>query len=140
MKFLRVEPLLIEHIKQFGLPEDGLVRDGFDLEEQAVREILATENSVLFEATGTSIFFPSVLENLGQSYNIKLVRIHCPLDICYQRIEERDQDGQFFVSNEMMKSINERAAKVTFDWDLEIDNSAPASNEDIVSQFSVIHR
>ena len=59
LKFLRVEPLALAYIEQFGLPEGGLNRDGFDLEESAIHEILTTEKSVIFEATGSSIYFPS---------------------------------------------------------------------------------
>lgn len=138
LKFLRVEPLALSYIEQFGLPEGGLKRDGFDLEEAAIHEIMATDDAVIFEATGSSIYFPSVLENLGGLYTVKLVRIYCPLDICFDRVKKRDIAGHHFVSDEKIRVINEKAAGMIFDWALEIDNSGPAKKQDIITQFKSI--
>ena len=136
LKFLRVEPLVIAHIDQHGLPESGLNRDGFDIEEAAVHEILATEDAVIFEATGSSIYFSSVLENLSSLYTLKLIRLHCPLDVCFDRIKNRSPSGHHFVSDEKIRTINQKAADVVLDWEIEIDNSGPALNQTIISQFS----
>jgi shikimate kinase len=138
IKFLQVEPLAIAHIEQFGMPEGGLKRDGFDLEEAAIHEILAKDDCVIFEATGSSVYFASVLDNLGSRYVLKLIRLVCPLDVCFERVKRRSSEGQHFVPDEKVKTINEKAAAVELGWDLQIDNSGPALAQAIIRQFQSI--
>ncbi len=138
LTFLRVEPLAIAYIEKHGLPDGGLKRDGFDLEEAEIHKILASKKSVVFEATGSSKYFSSVLENLRQLYEVKLIRIHCPLELCYLRVKNRDQKDHHVVADDMIRVINNKADKVMLDWNLEIDNSGPASEESVISQFSNI--
>ncbi len=138
LTFLRVEPLAIAYIEKHGLPEGGLKRDGFDLEEAEIHKILANKKSVVFEATGSSKYFSSVLENLKQLYEVKLIRIHCPLEICYNRVKNRDQKDHHVVADDMIRAINSKADKVILDWNLEINNSGPASEEFIMLQFRSI--
>lgn len=135
IQFLQVEPLLLAHIKRFGQPAEGLPRHGFDIEEQALHDILKTQHAVIFESTGSSEYFPSVITNLRATYLVKLIRIHCPLDICFARVQNRDIEGHFQVSDEMVHAINARANIVCFDWDLEIHNTNEASDAAIIAAF-----
>ena len=136
IRFLPVEPLLIAHIERFGQPAEGLSRHGFDIEERAIRDVLEEQDTVIFEATGSSEYFPSVVVNLRDGYVVKLIRIHCPLDICFTRVRDRDSEGHLPVTDEMVNAINKNANLVDFDWDLEIDNSGATSNKAIVAQFA----
>jgi len=138
IKFLRVEQLLLEYIEKNGLSDKKLERDGFDIEEQAIDEALLLEAAIIFEATGSSIYMPSVLENLGKNYELKLIKIFCPLDICFERVKNRSIKNQFKVEDSLVKQINKKAANVILDWDLEIDNSKPASKQDIITKFTTI--
>src|SRR5690606_37806805 len=134
IKFLRVEHLLIGYVERFGLPTGGLKRDGFDLEEEAVHSILTTNAAVIMEATGSSVHFPGFLNNLKGRYYVRLIRVHCPLDTCFDRVRNRDSTDHFLVTDEQVLEINKKAADAAFDWDLEIDNSGPASDEELVAQ------
>ncbi len=136
--FPKMEALALDYIEEFGMPEGGLKRDGFDLEEALIHDILEKDGSVIFEATGSSVYFSSVLENLGSSYILKFVRLLCPLEICFERVKSRDPLGHHFVTDERIMEINIKASKVVLEWDLEIDNSGPALDQDIISQFGSI--
>jgi len=138
IKYPNFEALLLNHIEEFGIPEGGLKRDAFDFEEAIIHSILENGNSVIFEATGSSIYFPSVLENLGSTYTLKLIRLLCPLDICFERVKNRNPVGHHLVTDEKITEINIKASKVSLCWDLEIDNSDPAADQDIVSKFASI--
>ncbi len=138
LPFLRVEALLIAHIEKFGEPEGGLKRHGFDIEEEAIDATLRTNAAVIFEATGSSEYFPSVLDNLGAKYNVKLIRILCPLDTCIERIKQRASAGQFAVADDLVNQINRRSAAVSLAWDLVIDNSNPASEPELITRFKAL--
>lgn len=136
--FLPVERLLLDHVRQNRLPASPLNKDGFDIEEEAIHRILERESAVISEATGSSSHLQGFLENLGGLYDLKLIRIHCPLDICFSRVKGRKTKDHFRVTDEQLRRINKESASIEFDWDLEIDNSGPASNQDIISQFESI--
>ena len=136
--FLRVEPLILENMKTSPLTGYELEKEGFHLEEQAIASIVAAENAVIFEATGSSRYFPEVLARLRRQYDVRLIRIRCPLELCSERVAQRDAAEHIAVSDELLESINRRAAGVELDWDLEIDNSGPAPDEQIVSLFRTI--
>ncbi len=138
IKFLRVEQLLLKHIEKNGLSNKKLTRDGFDIEEKALADALIIEDTVIFEATGSSIYMPSVLENLAKNYELKLIKISCPLNICFERVKNRSQQHQFKVEDEIVRQINKKAAKVVLDWDLVIDNSEPATKQNIITKFTTI--
>ncbi len=134
--FLRVEKILLDYIKANKLSSTKLERDGFDIEENAVRERLKTEPKIIFEATGSSEFFPGVIENLSQDYIVKLIRIHCPLEICLERVKQRPLQDQFEVGVERVKQINNKANQMVFNWDLEINNTQNTSDPEIISTFA----
>ena len=138
INFFRAEAFLLENYGKAELASRQLEKHGFPLEEAAIDQILANESAVIYEVTGSSEYFPEVLRNLRSKYEVKLVRIRCPLGSCYDRVKQRDQTDQIPVSDTAVKTINEKAAKATFAWDLEIDNSGPASNETIVSLFRTL--
>ena len=93
---------------------------------------------MIFEATGSSSYFPEVLARLRSNYRVRLIRVWCPLPTCAERVAQRDTTDHIPVSGELLESINQRADKVELDWDLEIDNSGPASDESIVRLFRTI--
>lgn len=138
VKFLKVEKLIIDYCHKHKIDDYMLKKHGFPLEEQALDDILLKENSVCFEATGSSIYLNEHLERLRSKYKLYSIKIHCPLEICYDRIAQRDQTEQIPVSDDRVRAINEKASRVVLDWDLEIDNSGPALIQDVISQFKGI--
>lgn len=133
--FLRVEPLLIEHRRKHGGPSGDLPRHGFDVEEQAIHAILTKAKSVIIEATGSSEFFPSFIANLASLYQVNLVRVACPLDLCFERVKQRSIEGHFPMTDEDIRAINRLAVAQSFNWDMAFDNSGPASRHKIVADF-----
>ena len=136
--YLNVETLLIAHCTANSLDPYKLEKHGFPIEESAIDLALVENNSVIVEGTGSSIYFEEHLNNLKFKYEVKLIRVRCPLDVCQNRAMKRDNSEQILVPEKLLKEINEKASRANFDWDLEIDNSAPAPQNTIVSLFSKI--
>ena len=53
------------------------------------------------------------------------------LETCYERIKHRDASAHLPVSEELLKSINEKAAGVNLNWDLIIDNTDLVTTSEI---------
>lgn len=136
--FIRVEQRLIEHIQSTNLENDHLPNDGYDLELNWIEEILQKSDEVISEATGSSRYLPEFIDRLKANYELRLVRISCPLDICFNRTRERAQDHQFRVTDEAISSINAATDKVRLDWSLVIDNADPALDTSIIEAFNGI--
>lgn len=132
IKFLNVEKMGLQNIPKSKLSGLELIIEGFHFEEREIDRILTTENCLSFESTGAHDYFYVVLDRLRSKYDVKLVQIFSPLEICYLRIKQRDATQHIPVSDELLKSINEKAAQIELDWDLSIDNSQLASRESIV--------
>ena len=133
--FLNVDQLGLENIPKSKLLGEDLIIEGFHLEEAKIAEILQTEDSVAFEATGSHAYFYVVLNRLRSSYAIKLIRVSAPLDKCRERMASRDPTKNIPVSSELIQSINERALMVRLPWDLELDNSVDISERAILEAF-----
>lgn len=134
--FISMEPLLIEYLKNNPSVETPLPRHGFDIEEQEVRDKLKIHDTVVFEATGSSVYFPSLIDNLTLDFNVRLLRVQCPLNLCYERLMNRSQDGHFIVDEKELIDINERAHSAVYDWDLEIENDGTQTENDLISKIA----
>lgn len=135
IKFLNVERIGLENIAKSKLTGLQLIIETFDLEEIAMDQILMKNPNVSFESTGAHEYFYIFLDRLRTKYNVKLIRIFTPLEICSERIKQRDSSVHIPVSDEMIQIINEKAARVELSWDLVLDNSNQASKEQIVTLF-----
>lgn len=138
LKFLSVEKLGLANIPKSKLKGEKLIQEGFHQEEAAIDEILKTHNAVSFESTGVHPYLHNVLVRLRGKFNVKLIRIYAPLEICYERVKSRDQNAHIHVSDELLKKINDNAVRANFDWDLELDNSDKLTALEIVRAFTSI--
>lgn len=138
LRFLSVEKLGIENTRKSKLTGDERVKESFHEEEAEIDRILALEEAMSFEATGSSEYFFTVLGRLRSKYKVRLIRIVSPLETCARRIKQRNAAAHLPVSEAMIKIINEKAAKVDLDWDLTIENSGQPSANQIVAIFKKV--
>jgi shikimate kinase len=138
IKFLNVEKMGIDNIPKSKLTGMELIKEGFHFEELEIDRILSTQDAVAFENTGAHMYFYVVLERLRSKYDVKLVKVFSPLETCYSRIKQRDAGAQIPISDDMVRSINERAAEVDLKWHLTVDNSEMPSDEKIASMFRAL--
>lgn len=134
--FIRVEQRLIERLATLPVDYVPPPHDGYDLEMNWIDEALLTRDEVISEATGSSPFLPGFLKALSEKYDLKLIRVFCPLDICFDRIKNRTAENHFVVSDEKIREINTASHTVNLSWTIEIDNAGPAEDHVITTLIS----
>lgn len=122
VSFLRVELIWL------GLAEG---QDGWAMVEQAIDEALEKNPLVVMESLGGSEGFERLRGSLTQKYKLRYVRIVVPLDVCLERVRNRDPRNHIAISDENVLAYNQLAEKVMLPWDLEITNEPPL-NDDLI--------
>lgn len=132
IRFLRVEPIFLEH--QRTSPLTGAARDaeGYAKVLAAVGGVLEREPRVSIESTGASPAFMPFLEQLRSRAEVAVVAIRAPLDRCAERVRTRDQTLHIPVSDDQVAAVNARAVQVRVPLDLDLDNGGPALDEVIL--------
>jgi chloramphenicol 3-O-phosphotransferase len=128
--FLRVEPIDLAVMRANpGLEPARLEPIGFGAILDAVDALARNAAAICLESTGTAGFFQEFLRRLRAAHRVVIVRVSAPLDLCAQRVRERDRVDHIPVSDERVRAINRIAQAVALDWDLELDTAAPVRIE-----------
>jgi hypothetical protein len=128
--FLRVEPIWL------GLRPG---EDGWKKVEAVIDTMFQTNNKVMIESLGVGDGFCEFYADLAEKYPIKMIRVYADLDTCFARVKNRNSTDHIAVSDDKVVEFNKIAAKVTYDWALEINNNDPASDVDIISAIQSIN-
>jgi head-tail adaptor len=59
--------------------------------------------------------------------------VYADLATCLARVKNRDSANHIAVSDEKVEEYNQIAAAVRYDWDLDINNTSPASDAVILA-------
>lgn len=121
--FLRVEPIWM------GL-QPG--EDGWKKVEAAVDMLFQIYSKVMIESLGIGEGFHRFHASLAEKYSIKMIRVYADFKTCLKRVKNRNKVDQIAISDEKVAAYNQAAAAVRYDWDLEIDNSCPISDADLL--------
>lgn len=133
--FLRVEPLWLKWRKESTLTGNEFEKHGFALTGQEIANSLESVDTVLFESTGASPYFRDLLRILSSKYEVKMVLISADSEVCLTRVKNRDTELHIPVSDERVREINEVASKVSFQWDLKVENTIPLSEKQLTPLF-----
>lgn len=124
VKFLRIEPIFLELLRQEpGLAGIEFEQRGFQIVLAKLDELAQSHSTLCMESTGTALTFAELLAALHQGFWVSLIHIKTPLDTCIERVMTREASVHIPVSDHRLREINERALQVELPWDLEIDNS-----------------
>lgn len=127
--FLRVEPLWLD------LKPD---EDGWKKVEAVIDALFQKQDKVMIESLGIGEGFGKFRASLAEKYSIKLVRVYADLETCFARVRTRNNAEHIPVSDDKVTEFNQLASAVTFNWDLEINNTDPTPDKDIVSAIQSI--
>lgn len=122
--FIRVEPIWLSL-------NPG--EDGWKKVESIIDTTFQTHQRVMIESLGAGEGFRQFYAALVQKYPIKLIRVYADLDTCLARVQNRDSTDHIAVSDDKVMEYNKIAANVTYDWALEIDNTHPRSDNEIIA-------
>ena len=106
--------------------------DGWQKVEQAIEQAFQRCDKLMIENLGAGEGFHRFHDSLSRKYTIQLVRIFCDLDICLERVKNRDNKNHIPVSDAKVAEYNAIAARVKLDWAVEIDNNGPAPDAEIL--------
>ncbi len=109
--------------------------NGWEKVNTAIAEAFQTHPKVMIESLGAGDEFHSFLASLKKSYQVKMIRVHADLDLCYKRVNKRDADEHIPVSDEKLVEYNTIASQVSFDWTMEIDNNGSTSVAAIIDKI-----
>lgn len=93
----------------------------------------------MIESLGAGEEFGKFRTALAQKYRLKFIRVSADLDVCLARVKRRDRADHIAVSDAQVEQYNQIAATVKYDWDLEINNNAPASDEAILAAIQTLY-
>jgi shikimate kinase len=133
IKFLRVEPIWIEHLK-YGAKD----RDGWAVVEAEIDRLFETHDKVMIESLGAGEGFIKFHQSLQRKYPIKLIKVETALDRCLERVRNRDSTDHIPISDDKVEEYNQIAAQVSYQWDQIIDNTALASDVEIIEAIRAI--
>ena len=128
-KFIRVEDWAKHVKKDRSIDNDDYLKEVFQVIENGIRDSLKKFDNVVFESTGLTRYFDSMLNNLRTDFKVTTVKINADKDLCMERVRTRDQSIHINVSDNEVKMINDAVAKKMIQTDFEIDNNNSTKNE-----------
>jgi len=129
IKFIRVEDWA-KHVKKDRIIDnDDYLKEVFQVIENGIRDSLKKFDNVVFESTGLTRYFDSMLNNLRTDYKVTTIKINADKDLCMERVRTRDQSIHINVSDNEVEMINNAVARKMMQTDFEIDNNNSTKNE-----------
>jgi predicted ABC-type ATPase len=129
IRFIRVESIWLS--LQPG-------EDGWKKVKQVIDTTFDSHNKVMIESLGAGEEFSQFRASLEKKYTLKMIRVYADLDICLARVKSRNSANHIPISDDKVEQYNKIAATVMYDWDLEINNNTPASDEAILAAIQTL--
>jgi hypothetical protein len=98
-----------------------------------------THDKLMIESLGIGDGFSKFHATLAEKYAIKMIRVYADLETCFKRVKTRNYAEHIAVSDHRVVELNQIAATVNYDWDLEINNNDLATDKDIVAVIQSIN-
>ena len=129
--FLRVEPIWL------SLQSD---EDGWKKVEAVIDAMFQQHDKIMIESLGIGEGLGKFRASLAEKYSIKMIRVYADLETCFTRVKTRNNAEHIAVSDDKVAEFNTIASVVTYNWDLEINNNEPLSDEEIIGAIQSISR
>ncbi len=124
----------MEYIRKHKIDGNDLPNHGFDIEEVEIRSILENENSVIFEATGSSEYFMDYYNLYKTEFEVLPIKLVCSFETCLDRLNKRSYSENFEVSIEKVREIYEDSTALELDW-FQVQNT-----ENDISADGLVHK
>ncbi|MBD1997596.1 shikimate kinase [Leptolyngbya sp. FACHB-541] len=129
IQFIRVEPIWLS--LQPG-------EDGWQKVEQVIDETFRSHSKVMIESLGAGEEFNRFRAALEKKYALKMIRVYAEIETCLARVKNRSNADHIPVSDDKVEQYNQIAARVVYDWDLEINNNNPATDDEILAAIQTL--
>lgn len=122
VRFIRVEDWAKEIKQDREIDNEIYLMQVFDAIECGIRNSLNVYDRIVFESTGLTQYFDSMLENLIRDFSVTTIGIRADSSICLERVKARDQSVHINVSDEQVLMINQKVAERGLETDFTIEN------------------
>lgn len=114
--------------------------DGWQAVEQAIDEAFRSHSKVMIESLGAGEAFAEFRAALEKKYTLKMIRVYTDLETCLERVKSRNSADHIPISDDKVEQYNQIAARVVYDWDLEINNNTLATDDEILAAIQTLLR
>jgi len=128
-KFVRVEDWAKAVKKDREVFDQEYIKEVFKAIENGIREQLVETDNIVFESTGLSNDFDTMLRNLHRDFNVNTIGINTRDEICLERVKTRDKSIHVDVSDEQVIKINKEVKAKVIRTDFSITNNDKSDSE-----------
>jgi len=123
IKFIRVEDWAktVKRNREIDNPE--YLKEVYQAIENGIRHKLTKHDHIVFESTGLSEYFDTMLENLKRDFSLFTIGIITMDELCLTRVRTRDKSIHIDVSDNQVKKINNQVKEKKFIADFSITNN-----------------
>ena len=137
INFIRVEDWAKKIKKDRDVDNEAYLKQVFEEIEKGIRESLVDKDKIVFESTGLSGYFDAMLEHLTQDFKVITIGVKEKRKTCLGRVKTRDQAIHINVSDDQVKTINEKVREKNFKTDFFIHNEDKTKDE-LTDELKVI--
>ena len=123
VKFLRVEDWARSVKKDRDVFDKEYVKEVFRAIENGIRKQLDEHDKIVFESTGLSEDFDTMLHSLRSDFDVKTIGVIADDKLCLERVKSRDQSIHVNVSDEQVRKINAEVKAKGMKTDFAIRNN-----------------
>lgn len=136
IKFLSVEPYFLHATDDAEVLDEKSFAETWKKIGMEISKHFKNYDKIIFESTGTFKSFKKFLNTLQKQkeYEVKLIKIKTPQELCLRRTGKRDISRHVPMSKKLIKRINKIAIKEKYPFDIVINN-ARLSDEEIIEIF-----
>jgi len=137
IRFLLVEPFFMKVKGDRDDIDERYFSDAWALVEHEIRQHMKIKDTIMIESLGTFGSFKDFLHRLQHDFEVKLVQIRAPPELCLSRIEKRSKEDHLAMTKKLVKHLNSLAVAEKYDFDIIIDNTKNG-DADSVARFKSI--
>ena len=120
--FIRVEDIVKSLKGNRSHKDPEFQEEAFTAIEHSVREALKSHKKVVFESTGLTPFFKTMLANLEADFKVKKVNVMADAETCLERIKARDASIHIPFSEQEIVELNKEIKALQIPHDHTISN------------------
>ncbi|MCE3227765.1 MAG: hypothetical protein K0S32_2316 [Bacteroidetes bacterium] len=137
IKFIRVEDWAKEIKKERHITNDDYIKEVFQIIENGIKNALNINSRIVFESTGLTNSFDTMLANLRKDFQVVTIRLEVNTLLCLERVKTRDTFAHINVSDDQVNMINEMVLKRDLSTDFRINNENK-SEQELVEELKAI--
>lgn len=135
--FLMVEDIFLKIKTENPLEDQDYISRGYRNVEGEIRQLLSVFDELTIESTGIAAQFGEMVVNLKKDFSVKLIKVYTDPELCQRRVRFRNPSGHVPVSDSLLNEINMLSEKMSYDYDLILNNNIN-SDDRIEKEFSKI--